>query len=95
MAPISSHHNVGAGRFNQSSLRSELIQINSDVALAIALYSASVLDLANVTCFFELQEMRLLPRYTRNPLVERRSRESPAQSASLKDVREIGDVRLK
>ena len=89
-----SHHSVGGGKFNRSSLRSELTQINSDVALAIALYSASVLDLETVTCFFELQEMRFVPRYMRNPLVERRSRESPAQSASLKAVREIGDLRL-
>ena len=69
-----SHHSVGGGKFSRSSLRSELTQINSDVALAIALYSASVLDLETVTCFFELQEMRFFPRYMRNPLVERRSR---------------------
>ena len=90
-----SHQSVGGERFNFSSLRRELIQINSDVALAIALYSASVLDLATVACFFELQEIRLLPRYTRKPLVERRSSEYPPQSASLNDVRAIGDVRLK
>ena len=69
VAPMLSHHNVGDGKTIQSSQRSELIQSNSEVALAIALYSASVLDRAIVGCFLELQETRLLPRYMRNPLV--------------------------
>ena len=33
---------------------------------------------------------RLCPRYIKKPLVERRSEESPAQSASLNDVRMTG-----
>ena len=90
-----SHHNVGDGKTIRSSWRSELIQSNSEVALAIALYSASVLDRATLGCFLELQETKLLPRYMRNPLVERRSEESPTQSASLNDVSEIGERRLK
>ena len=77
------------------SRRSELIQINSDVALAIALYSASVLDLATVGCFLEFHEIKLFPRYIRNPLVDRRSELSPAQSASLNEVSDIGECLLK
>ena len=66
--------------------------MSSEVVLAIALYSASVLDQATVGCFLELQETRLCPRYSKKPLVERRSEESPGQSASLNEVRMTGDV---
>ena len=62
MAPMLSHHNVGDGMTIRISRRSELIQINSEVELAIALYSASVLDLATVGYFLEFQEIKLFPR---------------------------------
>jgi hypothetical protein len=41
--------------------------------LANALYSDSMLDLDIVACLRELHDMRLGPKYTRNPPVERRS----------------------
>ena len=53
-------------------------------ALARALYSASVLDRATVFRFLQPQEMRLLPRNTQKPSIERRSLRHPAQSASKK-----------
>jgi hypothetical protein len=52
--------------------------------LAKALYSASVLDLGAVGCFFELQEMRFGPTKIENPLMDRRSSTHHAQSASVK-----------
>jgi hypothetical protein len=61
-APILSHHNQGAlghGILN-SSIRI-WIHITSAVAFAIALYSASVLDLETVACFLALQDIKLEP----------------------------------
>ena len=95
VAPMLSHHRMGAGKEIFNSRRRELIQISSDDALATALYSASMLERATVGCFFELQEMRLLPRNTRNPPVDRRSNELPAESASLYAVSDISESRLK
>ena len=89
-----SHHNVGGGNTILSSCKRDLIQINSELALASALYSASVLDHSTMGCFLELQETRLSPRQTRNPLVDRLSETSPAQSTSLKDVIEFAGRRL-
>ena len=61
---------MGAGKEILSSWRRELIQMSLDEALAIALYSASVIELATVGYFFELKEIRLLPRNTRKPPVD-------------------------
>ena len=52
VAPMLSHHRMGAGKEILNSQRRELIQISSDDALAAALYSASVLERATVSCFF-------------------------------------------
>jgi hypothetical protein len=56
--------------------------MTSAVASAIALYSASVLDLDTVLCFLALQEIRLDPRNTAKSHVDLLSSTLPAQSAS-------------
>ena len=56
-----------------SSLSSDSTQMASAAPFAKALYSASVLDLDTVGCFFELQEMRFGPTNMAKPLVDRRS----------------------
>ena len=50
----------------------------SAVALASALYSASVFDLEAVSCFLELHDMRFVSKNTANPLVDLLSSEQPA-----------------
>ena len=47
---------------NATSLRRVDNHIVSEVALASARYSASVVDRATARCFFELQEMGLEPK---------------------------------
>lgn len=52
----------------------------SAVALARALYSASILNLETVACFCALHETKLGPIKTAKPPVERLSSKQPAQS---------------
>jgi hypothetical protein len=66
----------------RNSFNNFCTHIISTVALANALYSASVLDRETVACFLAIQEIRLLPRKTAKPPVDRRSSTHPAQSAS-------------
>lgn len=70
-------------------------QVISAVVEAIALYSASELDLATVGCFFEHQEMQFAPRKTQKPMVLLRVDGQPAQSASEKAYNEVGLLEIK
>jgi hypothetical protein len=65
-----------------NSLRSVCTYIILAVASAIALYSASVLDLDTVLCFLALQEIKFEPKNTAKPPVDLLSSILPAQSAS-------------
>ena len=67
----------------------------SVVAFANALYSASVLDLETVACFLAHHEIKLGPKNTANPPVERLSSNQPAQSESEKALRSVDDDLLK
>ena len=65
----------------------------SVVAFANALYSASVLDLETVACFLAHQDIRLGPKKTAKPPVERLSSRHPAQSESEKALTRVeGDL---
>jgi hypothetical protein len=65
-----------------NSVRSICTYIISTIASAIALYSASVLDLDTVLCFLALQEIKFEPKNTAKPQVDLLSSMLPAQSAS-------------
>jgi hypothetical protein len=64
------------------SLSNKRIQINSEVAVDKALYSASDDDLDIVTCFFALHDTKEFPIKKQQPLVDRLVSKHPAQSAS-------------
>lgn len=75
---LSQHMIVGTTREIPSSQRRELTHMISTVALVSDLYSLSVEARAAVVSFFVNQEIRLLPWYTRYPLVEHWSSGQPA-----------------
>jgi hypothetical protein len=68
------------GRLLAPVIRKDCSHVISAIVLAIALYSASVEDLDTVACFLELQDIRLEPKKTHNPPVDRLSSGQPAQS---------------
>ena len=80
----------GEGRKTPKSQSNIRIQASSATPTARERYSAFVDDQDTVSYFFEDQVMRLLPRKTRKPVVERRSTGLPAQSESVKAVRAMG-----
>jgi hypothetical protein len=71
------------------------IYIISAVAFAIALYSASVMDLEMVGCFLALHEIKFKPRKMTKPPVDLLSSKHPAQSASKKSLTSMeGDLTI-
>ena len=63
MAPMLSHHKTGLVETEApSSEKREHNHMTLAVALARALYSASVLDRAILACFLQPQEIRLAPK---------------------------------
>ena len=63
MAPMLSHQRTcGDAHDCPSSCRRDWSHFTSAAAFARALYSASVLERATVTCFLQLQEMRFVPK---------------------------------
>ena len=67
-----SHHRTGELEIGiPSSHRRARNHLTSAAALAKALYLASILDRATVFCFLQPQEIRLLPKKTQKPPVDR------------------------
>ena len=65
------------------------------MALANALYSASVLDLEIVACFHAHHDIKLGSKNTAKPPVEHQSSRQPAQSESKKALARVEDDFLK
>ena len=64
IASMLSHHKIRLRyKGKPSSVSMDLNQVSSAAALAIALYSASVLLRATVGCCLQLQEIKLDPMY--------------------------------
>ena len=63
---------------NLNSLSKCLIHISSHDVCAIALYSASTLDLVATVCFLLLQVIRFPPRKVQYPVVDFLSDDDPA-----------------
>jgi hypothetical protein len=85
LAPIFSHQIQAAGGVEiYNSLRRDWSHITSATALAIDLYSASVLERDTVGCFLALQEIGLDPKNMACPPIDLQSSEHPTQSASEK-----------
>ena len=76
-----------------SSFSSGCTHMISVIAFANALYSASVLDRETVACFLAHHEIKLGPKKTAKPPVERLSSRHPAQSESEKALTRVeGDL---
>jgi hypothetical protein len=83
LAPILSHNSLAVvGQKIRSSHNRVWIHNISAIALAIALYSTSVLDRETVFCFLALHDIRFVPRKMAQPPVDLLSSRDPAQSTS-------------
>ena len=67
-----SHHSTGEQVIGAPSLKKRAhSHLVSTAALARVLYSTSILDRATIFCFLQPQEIRLSPRNTQKPPIER------------------------
>ena len=80
---LSQYTNVALRTGQCSSNKRLRIQQDSETTLATPLYSASALDRERVGCRFDDQEIKLSPKNTQYPDVERRVSGQPPQSASV------------
>jgi hypothetical protein len=78
-----------------NSFMSFVIHMASLVTCVLAMYSALIVDKAIVSCHLLLQEMAPPPVMNTNPVVDRLSSRSPAQSASQYPTKSWGDNPLK
>ena len=91
MALVLSHHTIGqCERKTWRSCNNIQIHATSAAPTTSDLYLASVEERETVGYFLEAQVMRLLPRKTKNLVVECQSTGLPAQSTSVKTIRCIG-----
>jgi hypothetical protein len=74
-----------------NSLSKDYTHMISLVPLATVLYSASVLLRDTISCLRALQEIRFGPKNIAYPPMDRRSSGLPAQSASEKAARTVGE----
>ena len=82
----------GVGKVILISERRDCSQVISATKLARLLYSASVLDLDTVCCFFDCQVTKFEPKYTQNPKFDLQLSKSEAQLASQNATRSrVGD----
>ena len=77
----------GVGKVILIYERKDCNQMIFAIKLARLLYSASILDLDTVCCFFDYQVTKFEPKYTQNPEVELRLSGSKAQSTSQNATR--------
>src|SRR5438876_10616725 len=84
MALVLSQSRGTLEKLNPKSLKVEIIQSNWEQQLAVATYSASVVDWATLDCLREDQETSEEPKNWQVPEVDLRSKRHPAKSASEK-----------
>lgn len=80
-ASLSQHNMVALGCLTSKSLRTHFSQVNSQHVKAMALYSASPVDLDVVVYFLDLQEAGDSPIITQSPEMDLLVSLHPAQSA--------------
>ena len=88
-----SHHSTGTWPWGIcNSVSKNCIQVTSAAKVARFLYSASVLLLEIMFCFFEFQDIRFEPRYKQKSIVDLLSFGFEAQSASQNPIKYLSSL---